>query len=43
MTKTEFYETHLQKLRNDLIQDILYLVEKQKANELSFHEPIAFQ
>jgi hypothetical protein len=35
MTKVEFYETHLQKLRNELIQDIIHFVKSQKANELS--------
>jgi dihydropteroate synthase len=35
MTNAEFYETHLQKLRNDLIQSIIDFVKRQKANELS--------
>jgi alanine-alpha-ketoisovalerate/valine-pyruvate aminotransferase len=43
MTRTEFYETLLQKLRNDLIQDIIDFVKKQKANELSLNNPIPFQ
>jgi len=40
MTKVEFYETHLQKLRNELIQDILHFVKSQKANELSLNKSI---
>ena len=40
MTKVEFYETHLQNLRNELIQDILNFVKSQKANELSFNKSI---
>jgi len=40
MTKTEFYETHLQKLRNELIQDIIHFVKSQKANEISLDRPI---
>lgn len=40
MTKTEFYETHFQKLRNELIQDIIHFVKIQKANEISLDRPI---
>jgi len=40
MTKVEFYETHLQNLRNELIQDILHFVKSQKANELSLDRQI---
>jgi gamma-glutamyl-gamma-aminobutyrate hydrolase PuuD len=40
MTKVEFYETHLQKLRNELIQDIIHCVKSQKANELSLDRQI---
>ncbi len=37
---TELFETHFQNLRNELIQEILYLIKGQKANELSFNKPI---
>jgi hypothetical protein len=40
MTKVEFYETHLQKLRNELIQDIIHCVKSQKANEISLDRQI---
>ena len=40
MTKVEFYETHLQKLRNELIQDIIHFIKNRKANELSLDRPI---
>lgn len=40
MTNAEFYETHLQNLRNDLIQSIIDFVKRQKANELSLDRPI---
>ena len=40
MTLTEFYETHLQKLRNELIQDIIHYIKNRKANELSLDRPI---
>lgn len=40
MTLTEFYETHLQKLRNELIQDIIHFIKNRKANELSLDRPI---
>jgi hypothetical protein len=43
MTKVEFYETYLQNLRNELIQDIIHFVKSQKANELSLDSPITVE
>ena len=40
MTKTEFFETHLQKLRNELIEEIIDFVKYKKANELSLDRPV---
>ena len=40
MTKTEFFETNLQKLRNELIQAIIDFVKLKKANEISLDSPI---
>ena len=40
MTKTEFFETHLQKLRNELIEEIIDFVKYKKANELSLDRAV---
>jgi hypothetical protein len=40
MTLTEFYEAHLQKLRNELIQEIINFVKNRKANELSLNNAV---
>lgn len=40
MKKTEYFETHLQKLRNEMIEEIIGFVKYKKANELSLDRPI---
>jgi len=40
MTKTEFFETHLQKLRNELIEEIIYFVKYKEGNDLSLDRAV---